>query len=502
MAGPVTVLWFKRDLRVQDHPALTCVTGPVIPLYIAEPEMWAQPDASARQWDFVSECLTELREDLRALGAPLLIRVGEATSVLEALRQVTPIHRLISHEETGLRWSWDRDKRVAAWARHHDVAWDQVPADGVIRRLQSRDGWAAKRERFMRQPQRDRPAKLHGPVLDPGPLPDATVLGLSPDPCPERQPGGRRQALGLLGSFLTDRGRTYRSDMSSPLAGEWACSRLSAHLAWGTLSPREAQQAAMARMTEVKGTRDGWTGSLRSFISRLAWRDHFTQKLEDFPDLDRKPMHPAFADLRPTVAEDPTAARHLEAWAQGQTGIPFVDACMRSARATGWLNFRMRAMVQCVASYHLWIDWRDSAPVLARLWTDYAPGIHYSQAQMQSGVTGINTLRIYNPIKQGKDQDPDGIFTRRWVPEIAHLPDATLQEPWTADTPVDYPAPLVDVAEAARLARDRVYAHRRTPGFREAADEVAAKHGSRKSGMAQTGRRKRAKDTRQQEMDL
>ncbi|MEM7641062.1 MAG: FAD-binding domain-containing protein, partial [Pseudomonadota bacterium] len=411
-----------------------------------------------------------------------------------------PVRRLVSHQETGLLWSWDRDKRVAAWCAAHGIVWDEPPDSGVVRRLTSRDGWAARRELFVREPLAPVPDRLTGPDVPPGDIPSAETLGLAGDPCPERQAGGRARGLELLYTFLHDRGEGYRRDMSSPIAGETGCSRLSPHLAWGTLSVREVHQAAMARAVEKKGQGTGWPAALSSFKSRLAWRDHFTQKLEDFPQLDRRPLHPAFADLHPRIADSPLQAERLAAWADGRTGLPFVDACMRYARATGWLNFRMRAMVQCIASYHLWIDWRDSGPVLARLWTDYAPGIHYAQAQMQSGVTGINQLRIYNPVKQGHDQDPTGAFTRRWLPEIAHLPDETLQEPWKTGVP-GYPAPIVDVAGAAREARAKITAIRRQPGFRDEADRVVAKHGSRK-GPNDRQPRGRRRDPAQAELPL
>jgi deoxyribodipyrimidine photo-lyase len=162
--------------------------------------------------------------------------------------------------------------------------------------------------------------------------------------------------------------------------------------------------------------------------------------------------------------------------------VPFVDACMRSLIATGWLNFRMRAMVQSFASYHLGLDWRASGERLAQVFSDYEPGIHWPQVQMQSGQTGINTPRIYNPVKQGLDQDPEGRFTRRWVPELAHIPAAILQTPWLA-TRADlgaYPEPIVDVATAARSAKARLTALRATAGYREASRQVFERHASRK----------------------
>jgi deoxyribodipyrimidine photo-lyase len=240
-------------------------------------------------------------------------------------------------------------------------------------------------------------------------------------------------------------------------------------------------QATAARQREVRGTRDGWVGSLKSFQSRLAWRDHFMQKLEDEPEIERACLHRAYESLRP---REPDAAR-LQAWSAGETGLPFVDACMRYLRAGGWLNFRMRSMLMAVASYHLWLDWRSTGPVLARLFTDYEPGIHWPQVQMQSGTTGMNTVRIYNPVKQGRDQDPTGVFTRAWVPELAAVPDAYLQEPWLWDGAMGvlgraYPAPIVDVAAAAKAAREAVWSVRRGSAFRDEAARVVEKHASRK----------------------
>lgn len=466
----MTILWFKRDLRLADHAALShaAAMGPVLPVYIIEPDMWAQPDASGRHWHFVRESLADLQA---AMGGALVIRVGVAAQVLEDLRARHGVTRLVSHEETGNGWSFARDKAVARWARAQGVVWEEVAQSGVVRRLGSRDGWAGLRNAYLRAPIVEQPAQVAWVAAPSDPIPD-----LLADDAVQRQKGGRQEALSLLGGFLTERGQGYRKAMSSPLDGEWTCSRLSPHLAFGTLSGREAAVAGAARQREVKGTRDGWGGSLKSFQARLAWRDHFMQKLEDEPALEFRPLHSAYAGLR---GDD---AIRRAAWEQGQTGLPFVDACMRFLNATGWLNFRMRSMVMAVASYHLWLDWRATGLHLARQFTDYEPGIHWSQVQMQSGTTGMNTVRIYNPVKQGKDQDPEGIFTRRWVPELAGLPLQYLQEPWLSPQAAGlaYPPPIVDVTEAARFARDRIWAVRKGDGFGAQAARVIEKHASRK----------------------
>lgn len=474
------LVWFKRDLRVQDHPALSLAaqSGQVLPLYMVEPDYWALPDTSARQWAFTAEALDDLRRDLAALGAPLIVRVGDAVPVLDRLCRQHAITRIISHEETGNLWTFARDRKVAAWARGNGVEWVELPQSGVLRRLRSRDGWARQRDAFMAAPITPTPLALSPvPGIEPGAIPSAKALRLPEDRCPHRQSGGRNQGLALLDSFLTRRGEPYRSAMSSPLTGERACSRLSPHIALGTLSVREVVQITAARQADRPGGR--WAGSLTSFQSRLAWRDHFIQKLESQPDIEIRALHRASDALRPRVPD----ATRLAAWTAGETGLPFLDACMRYLAATGWLNFRMRSMVMAVASYHLWLDWRATGTFLARQFTDYEPGIHWPQVQMQSGTTGINTPRIYNPLKQGQDQDPSGVFTRRWVPELAEVPDAHLQTPWRWDGASSllgrrYPEPIVDVMAAQRAARDAVFGLRRTAD-RADISAIITRHASR-----------------------
>ena len=487
------VVWFKRDLRLADHQPLLQASrqGPVLPLVVVEPELWHQADASARQWAFCAESLEDLRQALAKLGQPLVVRTGRVETVLERARRQFGIATLWSHEETGNGWTYARDLRVAAWAQSHGIAWNECPQFGVVRRLKSRNGWAGRWEGRMAEPISPPPEALT-PLggIEPGAIPSAQDLGLAADPCPGRQPGGRQAGLALLESFLAKRGARYHRELSSPGTAFASCSRLSPHLSWGTLSMREIVQRSRGRLAALKGLpapqRGDWPRALRGFDQRLHWHCHFIQKLESQPDLEFQELHPLTAGLRASEPE------RLAAWAAGRTGLPFVDACMRALIATGWINFRMRAMLMSVASYQLWLPWRDSGLVLARLFVDYEPGIHWSQCQMQSGTTGINTIRIYNPIKQGQDHDPQGLFLRQWLPELARVPVVHLHEPWTMPIStqasagcvlgIDYPLPLVDPAAAAREAKQRIWARRQEPGFRELAATVLQTHGSRRSG--------------------
>ena len=467
------LVWFKRDLRVEDHRPLihALAHGDVLPLYIVEPDFWLQQDASGRQWEFCREALLDLRQVTAALGQPLVVRCGEAVSVLERARRQLGVSGLWSHEETGNDWTYARDRRVAAWAREQGIPWREIPQFGVIRPLRTRAGWARRWEERMAEPITPAPDHLE-PLqgVSPGELPTAAALGLKPDPCPHRQQGGRDAGLNELAHFLEQRVGQYCRSISSPNRAFTGCSRLSTYLTWGCLSMREVLQRS--RGLQGRGA--------RSFGSRLHWHCHFIQKLEDQPSIEWQDFHPFMRDLR-----DPDSER-LAAWAEGRTGVPFVDACMRALRAHGWINFRMRAMLMSFASYNLWLPWRDSGLHLARQFVDYEPGIHWSQCQMQSGSTSINTIRIYNPIKQGRDHDQDGLFIRRWCPELADVPAVHLHEPWVFNGVM----PIVDCADSARQAKDRIFAIRRSAGFDQHADQIQRRHGSRRAGLPASSRRR------------
>jgi len=444
---PRIAVWHRDDLRVADNAALAAARrdGRPCPLFVFDPQYYESGMACDGRLRFLHECLTALRERYRRLGSDLALRRGDPLAVLDEL----PVDRVYFNRSVTGRYGWERDEAVAA--RDDATAFAD---DGIVWNGASRDGWQAQAEAYFAGDQYPHPRSLPANPLDS----TTTVEGIEADygVVPGKavtETGGVGAAWDRLAAFAaaTDE---YVGSISPPADAEHDTSRLSAHLTLGTLTPRQAYRHVAEHAVDGRGR--------ERFTTRLFWNRHFSQKLADWPGAMDRAVNPVFRGMwRDT--HDPEL---VAAWKAGETGFPLVDASMRALQETGWLNFRMRAMCASFYTYALQCYWKVGADHFYRHLIDADAAINYQQWQMQSGLVGVHPLRIYNPAKQVRDNDPDGEFVRRYVPELRDFPTEFLDRPERAPADVqadcgvvvgeDYPRPVVDF-EARRTESREAY---------------------------------------------
>lgn len=484
----INIVWFKRDLRLKDHKPLKLACEDELPallIYLFEPSLVADPHYGTRHWRFVMQSLLEMKGTLEEQGHNLLIFFDEAETFFRKLNESFEIATVFSHEETGIDLTFKRDIAVKKVFKELGISWVESPTNAVQRGLMHRNGWRKTWNSIMYAPlEQPEISRLENVAMK-----DDTHSQFNQQ-IPEEftkedrrfQTGGISHAHATLESFVYWRCADYNVSISAPGPARTGCSRLSPYITWGNLSIRQIIHFLKENREHIPHKR-----GVNSFKSRLGWHCHFVQKFESEPRIEFENLNRGYDDIRTEWDE-----HHFEAWKTGTTGFPMVDACMRSVVETGYLNFRMRAMLVSFLTHHLWLNWPKGSLHLAKQFLDFEPGIHYSQFQMQAGTMGVNTVRIYNPIKQGYDHDPDGAFIREWVPELRKVPAKLIHEPWKMSSMEqqmascvigeDYPAPIIpDVKASYKRASSILWSKKGSIEVKEENKRILKKHVKKRS---------------------
>ena len=477
------IVWFRYDLRLEDNQAFIEATknGNVLPIFIFDKNYYKLDTSSSFHLKFCEDSLKDLNQSLKNLyNSKLNIYYGDTTEILKNISKKFNISEIYSHHVFKNNYLSKIDVKISKFFKECNIQWYLFNQFGIQLGKRDRYRWSYNWNKFINQPVLEKRVNCNF-IIDPDHNKNCAI---STNFIDDKliQEGGRKNAVKLLNSFLDNRSDNYQKEMSSPITGEKSCSRLSPYITYGNISLREIYRATKQKLNEdisiVKKK------SLIAFKSRLAWHCHFIQKLYDEPEIEFKNLNSAFDGLR----EDDFNPYYYEAWKNGNTGYPFIDACMRYLKVNGWINFRMRAMLVSFASYQLWLDWKKTSKHMAKLFTDYEPGIHYSQFQMQSGTTGINSIRIYNPIKQSIDQDPDGNFIRKWVPELKNVQGKLIHEPWkmtyidqksiSIELGKNYPLPIIENNKATKIAKDKIWKVKKSKEAKLLSSQILIKHAS------------------------
>lgn len=443
---PVALLWFRRDLRLADHPALLAARecGDVLPVFVFDDRLWG-PSGNPRR-RFLLDCLADLREQT---GGALVLRHGDPARVMPALAREAGATSVHISADAG-PYGRERDAAVERALGGIPLVRTGSPYAVTPGRVTKRDGTP-----FQVFTPFARAWREHG-WRAPAPRPRTVpwVTGVPSDDPPsaatdaDLPPAGEAAARAGWRRFRDERLAGYADGRDVP--GGEGTSRMSAYLKYGCIHPR----TLLADLAEVSGE------SARRYTDELAWREFYADVLWHRPDSAREYLKP---DLQAMGYDDgPDAAELVKAWELGRTGFPIVDAGMRQLHAEAYVHNRVRMIVASFLVKDLHQEWTRGARYFLHHLVDgdLASNNHGWQWVAGTGTDASPYYRVFNPITQGKKFDPDGTYVKRWVPELRDVEHRYVHEPWTAPggVPEGYPEPIVDHAHERQVALDR-YQH-------------------------------------------
>ena len=473
MKEPINIFWFKRDLRLLDNGPLNNAVSQkekLLLIYCFEPSLKKNRHYSTKHWNFIKESINDLNIFLKNIDTHIHTYNKEITDVLKEVQEKFIVKKIFSHNETGLNVTFERDILLKEFCQTNSIQWKEELNNGVFRGLKNRKNWIKKWRDHMKSPvvlfKGEKNDFINIKKKQNFKVKDSKIL----------QKGGVSSGIKYLDSFLDSRHTKYQNNISKPEASRTSCSRLSPYMSWGNISTRYAWQRAKEQIQNGKSK-----FQLNGFTSRLRWQAHFIQKFEMECQMEFRSVNKGYQNL-----VKPINKKFISAWEKGKTGYPLVDASMRCVVETGYLNFRMRALLVSFLTHHLWQPWQSGVIHLARNFLDFEPGIHYSQFQMQAGETGINMIRIYNPTKNAKEHDKEGVFIKKWIPELKKIPTPLLFEPWkmslidqeTYECKIgkDYPNPIVEISETYKYAASKLWSIKSDPKVKEESSRILQKH--------------------------
>jgi deoxyribodipyrimidine photo-lyase len=433
----MNIVLFNNDLRISDHQPLTeaARAGEVLPVYVVEPSQWKETRLSARHFQFVVESLEELSKGIEEKGGKLLFAIDELETVLGKLLDTYDSINLFAHNDNRLKdivGEWAKQNQQLLFSFGPDL--ENISVKLFNNRLNS----------YLNEPIAEVPNRIDVPSKTPDFLfTDFKKLNnfrVKGSKIRFGQQGGEVKAIETLDSFLEGRFANYIENQQKPLPSSLSSSRLSAYITWGNISVRTIYQNVDEKLQACELEED--KKQLEDFLSKLTAR----VKIYSI-----KIPHQQLGDVREIKRE--WNEDWFQRWLQGRTGIPIIDAAMRSLDKTGWMNFSLRAMVTSFFANTLLLDEQKLSAALAELYLDYEPAVHDFYIQQQAGMKG--KMKIIDPVKIGRQLDPDGTFIRRYIPELSKLPDEYIHEPWVypAFYHLGYEAPMVDVKKEYKNAR-------------------------------------------------